>query len=141
MQFGAAVAVLAESLGEVVTKLSIGLLRCVRYRWGFGRWDRSIIRLNIGRLYGCVAEYSWEILKPHTEFGEFGMSGIIPYKGHLLTVVPIRDELIDVAYIMAASKVDVSALCVVDELSEQSADLRIRVFLQFSSIDKVEQFV
>ena len=141
MQVGTALAIFALSFCEEVTGLRLGLLRCVGYRRGFVRRGWSLVRLNIRRIYGCGTEDTGEVLNPHTEFGKFGMSRIVSYKGHLLTIVPVRDELVDVAYIVAASKVDLSALCVINELSEQGSDLGISVFLHFASIDEVEEFV
>ena len=98
MHVDTTLAIFALPLSEEVAGLGLGLFRCVRNRWGFGRCGWSLVRLGIRSIYGCVAENSWEIFKPKTELGEFGMSGIIPHKGHLLTVVPVRDEFVDVAY-------------------------------------------
>jgi hypothetical protein len=39
----------------------------------------------------------------------------------------MRDELIDVTYIVAASEVYVSALCVINELPEQGADFAVSI--------------
>lgn len=69
------------------------------------------------------------------------MKRIVAYQSDAIALARIRCKLVDVAYIMAGSKVDVSALGVFDKVAEQPSYFAVRVLFQLSGIDKVKEDV